>query len=479
LTAFFLLLLAFAACSKTDLPSNDQKQEVTFSSKTVQKNARDTDSFKSATLQADYALIGINSKLYKIPVYEIEGTTYSMSIKLDPGNYTLTKFLLMNSGTSASDTTDDVPVYALPMAGSDYAAFVEQPAGFSFSVNAMNKTEIPVEVLLFQPEDYQKFGFDFTVLPHTTIRRQLFSGRLLPNDLPSYTGSLYQSQPNGLQAEMPAIFRIEVYRNGTFVESFNNEDNLGQQALKVSYPDENGSIDQFRFDLFVYVKSGTGFAYRFIHSWEFSDDQLLHHSNDGIVHFVVGNAQDQQADYAFGPYLNLPESCTLVVDQGFAPGSLGSYFDGNVQDIPSVYKLSNGTYRYWCGTDSISINLGHPYNMNVFSSLSSNALPAYARHPGRWNEINWLFNHLDNYAFYDWDILQGAVWMILNDWSGTGHSGVSNANSLVVQMANTARAHADFIPGFGQKAAVIFIPQNTRHEEQTPKVQVVFTFIEI
>lgn len=479
LAAFLVLLLAFAACTKTDLPSSIKNQEVTFSSKAVQKGTKDASFLKSATLKVDYAVVGIGTKLYKIPVYVLGGVIYTTSIKLAPGNYTLTKFLLMNSGQSESDSTDDAMVYALPMAGSDYAAFVEHPAGLNFGVNTLNKKEVQVEVLLFNPADYQKFGFDFTVLSNTVIRHQLFSGRFIPGDFNAYTGSLYQSQPNGLQADMPAIFRIDVYRNDTFVTSYNNEDNLGQQTLKVSYPDGNQSNDQFRFDLYVYGKSGTGFGYRFIRFWEFSDGQQLHHSSDSIVHFVMGNAQDTQADYALGPYINLPDNSTLVVDKGFAPGSMGSYFDGTVQNVVAGYAMSNGTSQYWCGTDTVSINLGYVYTMDVYSSLIPDALPAYTRHPDRWNEVNWLFNHLNNYAFYDWDILQGAAWMILNDWDGKGHSGVSDANALVLQMVNTARSHTDFIPGYGQKAAIILIPRHTGHEEQTPKVQVAFTFIQL
>ncbi len=478
-TPLLLLLLAFTACTKTDLQSNDKTQEVIFSSKAVQKGIQNGDSFKTATLQVDYAVVGVNHKLYKIPVYKIDGNIYTTSIKLDPGNYTLTKFLLMNSGTSSSDSTDDAVAYALPMAGSEYAAFVAHPAGLTFNVNTLNKKEIPVEVLLFNPADYQKFGFDFTVLPNTSIRHQFFSGRFIPADFNTYTGSLYQSQPNGLQADMPALFRIDVYRNGIFVKTYNNEDSLGLSPLKISYPDGNQSNDRFRFDLYIYGKSGTGFDYRFISSWEFSNGQQLHHSSDGIVHFVVGNAQDTQTDYAFGPYLNLPDNCTLDVDHGFAPGSLGSYFDGTVQDVPAGYAMANGISQYWCGTDTVSINLGHVYTMEVFSSLIPDALPAYTRHPGRWNQLNWLFNHLNNYAFYDWDILQGAAWMILNDWDGKGHSGVSDANALVLQMVNAARSHADFVPGYGQKAAIIFIPGHTGHEEQMPGVQVVFTFIRL
>ena len=467
------VLLIFVSCTKQELPAAGQKKTVVFSSSAVKKGQ-----FKTTVLSPDYAIIGLGDRTFKVPVYSLSGSVYTTAIKLDPGNYKLTRFILMNAGSSATDSTDDVPVYALPEAGSDYAAFVSRPAGFSFNVGSLEKKDIPVEVLLFNPVDYQKFGFGFSVLPHTTIRQQFFAGKFFPADLQAYTGSLYQSRANGLQPGMPAVFRIDVYRNGQFVKSYSNENSQENQPLKIDYPDGDNQTDNFRFDLFLYAKTGTGFGFRLVHSWYFADDQQLKHDSDGVVRFVVGNAR-AEADYHFGPYLNLPEKCTLTVDPGYAPGSLGSYFNGHVQATGNGYKISDGNYRFWCGTDSISINLGHTYDMKVFSSLNPDALPAYTRNAQRWNAVNWLFNHLDNYPFYDWDILQGAVWMLLNDWNGTGHSGVSDANSVVIQMANDARHHTGFIPGFGQKAAVIFIPDRTPRQEQTPKVQVVFTFIEI
>ncbi len=474
-----LIVLAFSACQKVNTPVPDNnKQEVTFSSHAAYKGKKNTIS-QNDLQHVDYALIGIDTKVYAAQVYNLEGTLYTTSIKLAPGTYTLTKFLLMNNNQTPTDSSDDVLAYATPMAASDYASFVDRPAGFSFNVGTLVKTEVPVEVLLFNPDDYQKFGFSFAVLPQTTIREQHFTGRFLPADPNNYLGSLYQSQTNGLKSNMPAIYRIDVYRNNTFVVAYNNENTLGEQPLTVQYPDGNQTTDTFRFDLFVYVKSGTGFDYRFVHSWEFSDGQTLHHSSDGVVHFVVGDAQNREADYAFGPVANLPQNCTLFLDHGFAPGSLGGYFDVSVSTVSGDYSLVNGNYPGWCGTDTVSINLGHPYAMAVIGSLTPELLPAYARTTGRWNQLNWLFNHLDNYSFYDWDILQGAAWMILNDWNGIGHSGVSDANSLVLQMVADARHHSDFIPGYGQKAAVIFIPEHTAQNEQTPKVQLVFTLIDL
>ena len=478
-TVFVLTTLVILnGCTKSQLQTNDFKQDVSFSSKKILNKPNSINLLKSVPLSVDYAIIGIDDNIYKIPTYQINGTIYTTSIKLNPGNFTLSKFILMNNGGSESDSTDDIPVYALPQSGSEYAAFVNHPAGFHFNVNSLEKKEVSLEVLSFQPDNYQKFGFNFNILPNTIIRNQFFKGIFIPVDYNLYTGSLYQSQTNGLQPDMPAIFRIDVYRNGNFVKSYSNEEIPENESLKVSYPDSKQNPDSFRFDLFLYAKSGNSFEYRFIHSWKFSDDELLHHGNNGIVDFSIGDAQ-QQVDYSFGPYINLPLNCMLTVDPGYAPGSRGSYFDGQTQNIASGYHLTNNIYRFWCGTDTVAINMGYSYSMDVFSSLSPESLPAYTRNSTQWNEINWLFNNLNNYPFYDWDILQGAVWMILNNWNGTGHSNVSDANSIVIRMANDARNHSDFIPDFGQKAAIIFIPKNTHHEEQNPKVQVVFTLLEI
>ena len=116
----------------------------------------------------------------------------------DPSNFTI-------------HFSDDVVMLAAPMEGSEYAAFVNQAAGFSFVVNHLKKANIDVEVILFSPADYDKFGFDIDVLPATTIREQKFVGLILPKNPADYVNSLYLNQSTGLQNEMPAIFSIDVF----------------------------------------------------------------------------------------------------------------------------------------------------------------------------------------------------------------------------------------------------------------------------
>ncbi len=481
ISSFILLIVlmgSLVSCRKNSPGDMDKAVEVTFSGQTVQKDTKVSPT-KAALENIDYATVEIGNKTYHLPVYNLNGNIYTTSIKLDPGNYTLTKFLLMSNHQTPADSSDDQIVFATPKMGSVYAGFVAHPAGFQFNVQTLTKTQVSVEVLQFNPADYQKFGFDFTVLPQNITREQKFAGRLIVPDYLDYAGSLYASQTGGLQQDMPAIFKIDVFRDDQFVVSYNNEGQAPDSALRIEYPDDIQAANRFRFDLYVYVKTGGEFKYRFVHAWNFTDDEQLLHDPQGVVRFVVGDPQNQSANYAFGPVANLPQNCTLTLDNHFAPGSQGGYFDAGISGVTSPYSLTNGNYPAWCGTDTVSINLGHAYPMEVISSLTPQRLPAYAPEAVRWNRLNWLFNHLNRYAFYDWDILQGAGWMILNDWDGLGHSRVSGANSIVLQMVSDAQTHGDFIPSYGQQAAVIFIPQQTRQQEQTPGVQLVFTLIDL
>ncbi len=476
-----LLQIMFAvavlsSCQKFDyaVPTAQQK-EVTFSS--LEMNVGTMKNANGYQNSCDYAVVQIDQKIYKIDVYALDDKQYSTTLKLPSGNYSLNAFLLMSNNMTPTDSTDDQIVYASPVEGSAYASYVSQAAGFTFEVGTLNKIEVPVNVVQFNPADYQKFGFDYSILTQTTMRNQRFVGLFKVKDPVAYTGSLYQSQSSGLQQNMPAIYRIDVYRNKQFVQSYNNENSRGESPLEVGYPDGDQTTDYYRFELFLYVKTGNGFDYRYIQSWNFSDDQRLQTASDGIVHFSVGDLNTTTSGYSFAPYQDVPQNCSLTIDFGIAPGSLGSYFNGIVSGIDGNYALQNGRFPSYCGTDTVSINLGYAYQMHAVSSLTSDLLPQYARGADRWNALNWLYNHLDNYAFYDWDILQGASWMILNDWDGTGHSGVTSANSIVLQMVTDARQHPGFVPDYGQKAAIVFVPNNVHADELIPSVQVVFTMV--
>lgn len=476
---FFLplaILIVLSSCNKDGILTGDDMslQEVSFSTRVLSGGKKSIYDVSGI----DYALVQIDTVKYRPAVYTIDGNIYTQSIKLPPGSYTLSKFLMMNDNNTPDDYSDDVIILATPMEGSDFALFVSEPAGFSFNVDRLKKTNIGIEVVYFNPSDYYKFGFDYDVLPATTVREQLFAGLVMPRNFNDYADSWYQNQSSGLQNEMPAIFRISVFRNGRFVRSFSNEDVLDSKVVAVSYPDGDNTQDDFRFDLEVYLKIGNGFGYKYLKSWEFSDDEMIPAESDGIVHFIITEC-GSTGDNVIGPYINLPTSVKFKINPSWAPGSLGSYFDGEFSDIPLGFKIGNGIYGAWCGTDSVSININHTYEMDVYSSLLPSVLPAYTRYATKWNEVNWLFNNLQNYSGYSWSDVQGAVWKILNNWDGTAHYNVPEPGSVVNNMVNDAGLHGSFIPTCGEKAAVILVPKGTKRNAASPIVQVVFVMVDI
>ncbi len=480
-----------ASCNKAPAPVNgddNAPQEVTFSSplaqKTGNKVAGTINGLKSSEanndeLKASYAEIVIDGTTYTPEVYYLDGVAYTQAIKLTPGNHTISEFMLMNDNNTPDDNSDDVIVSAAPKANSPYAAFVNHPLDYDITVTAFHKNQVDIEVLKFTPQEYTAFGFDWFTMSQTTVREQVFFGDISVKHPSDYAGSLYAQQSNGLQVDMPAIFKIKVYRNGAFLVSYDNEANLGEgDVLHVAYPDNANTTDHFRFDLYIYVKIGDTFGYKKFYSWTFDDDQKIPAGSDGVVDFVLGNSNATQPDLLLPPYMNLPESCTYKIVGNYGPGSLGGYVDAKLTNVGNGYDFTDGTYASYCADKDVTINAGHAYNMDVYSSLYPNLLPAFAAQPDKWARVNWLFNHLDNYPNHTWGELQGAIWFIMNNWDGQAEGGVPAADAVAHQMANDSQSHTDFTPLPGGWAAVIFVPHGTDPNQGTANLQTMFVQVD-
>jgi hypothetical protein len=285
-----------------------------------------------------------------------------------------------------------------------------------------------------------------------------------------YTGSLYAQQAGGLKLDMPAIFQIEVKRNGEPLKVVNNEAWLGVgQPLCVSYPDELDSTDNYQFILSVLVRVGDNFQYKVFHTWTFSDDGVINAGDDGVVDFVLGNCVQSDADFTFAPYMNLPTTVGMTITYPGDPG----YWDLTINSVsPSAtYDLHTGDYVGFCGDHDHTIGAGD-HNANVYSSLDSINWPTgMAFNLATISKVNWLFNHLSYYSMDPNALIQAqgttiqhAIWKLIN--------GLSTSDPVALQMVSDASTHGDFSPLPGGYAAVLFVTNDD------PGIQLIFTIVD-
>ncbi|HDO27431.1 MAG TPA: hypothetical protein ENH02_04870 [Bacteroidetes bacterium] len=477
----FIAVIAFTGCKK----QNNQvlvKQSLVFVGQGISADHTKAVNTDCDNPGADYAVVVIDGISYRPYVFYIGGTPFTEVIKLFPGSYHVDEFLLMNDSGTPGFLDDDIIVEAVPEVGSEYARFVTSPVSFEITVAEYGKTEIPVEVICFDENEFDSFGFDWFTMTEITVRSQNISGSLCVENPDDYGGSLYEGQSNGLQNQMPAIFRIDVYRNGAFLLSYNNEDWLGEtDPLDLKYPDLDNASDHFDFELYVLVKSCGGFYYKQLETWSFDDDSKLVTGDDEVVDFVVGDCTT--GDYQIPEYLYLPEQSKFKV-KDFGPGTLGTFVDIRLTQIPDGYLIEKGIYPGWNGEHS-TIDYNNQYNdeayiVNIYSSLCSNLPDPVSFENKNWPAVNWLINHLDQYPGYQWDDLQAAFWLILDqdpEWDGEGLFGVRPLSDLQFarQMHDDAiNDGTGFVPEDGDLYAIIFLKSNAEGRSGNPVVHVRF-----
>jgi hypothetical protein len=384
-----LLALAFFSCQKPEdtPPVNNDKIEVVFAGITTEiGSVKSTNIVDCDKPDAVYAQVKIDNTIYRPLVFYIDGLPYTQSIKLSPGTHSVKEFMLMNDNNTPETLDDDIIVSATPVKNSTYAVFVDKPVDFPFQVNAFAKTEVKIQVLCFEDADYQYFGFDWFALTEITVREQIFFGDICIENLADYEGSWYEGQENGLQVDMPAIFRIDVFKNGAYIISYDNDDPewLGEgEPLHVLYPDNNNANDKFEFNLYIYVRNGNAFAYTYYKTWTFFNNELISAGNDGVVDFVLGDCNSDydekivtpvqpgcQISYAY----NIGYSICFLSIQGFENTHWG-WTNG---------KLSVGNYDFtlFAGVGDCNTENGRQVGTVSVNYNGANAIVTYQMLPG-------------------------------------------------------------------------------------------------
>jgi len=471
-------------------------------------------------LEPDYAEIVIDGVTYWPLVFRIDGILYTQNIKLmlptdqNATTVDVQKFVLWDDGGTETvpindpaeeyggptgTLGDDVIVMATPLNDAHYNEYINSLYQLDYTINvaAFEKFQFPIEVLCFVPDDYSKFGFDWFTITEIVVREQCFFGDICIKDLDDYDNSWYENQqPNGLQLDMPALMQITVYREGVEVphSPFTNADaahywGVGE-PLCIEYPDYLNQTDNFTAVIEIYVADGdaaTGFGWVEFATLDWIDDEDLEvlygtEPFEGIFDLVLGECNFNSTDLQLVPYQNLPAECDMQTSSGYAPGPAGTYFDVTLSNIlpgPGPYDIEAGTYGVYCGDQDATIYVPKFYpNTDVYGSLFPGTLPATmpAEFIAGVDNANWLMNNLDNYTGEEWNDIQWALWLLMDD-SPSADQYVPGPSTLASQMAADAVSYGDgYLPPPGGWAAVIFHAPDPTTGAYT--VQVVFTFVD-
>lgn len=285
---FYLFLIAglvVASCNKAE--------EIPTEQDVVLKISTAASGFKSGTCDnpvAQYALIEIDGTTKSVDVFYLDGIIYTNTLKLSVGSHSVTMFVLKNDNGTPTNTSDDFEVLATPLEGATFSSFVADALPLTFTTGAFLKNEVDIQVLCFKPTTITDFGFSWFAIDRIIVREFCFFGDICVADYATYANTLYASQSNGLQHDMPAIFKVVVFRNGIQVATYNNESYKGEgSALCAQYPDYIGVDDTFKFELWVKVMNGSTFAYVKYHEWTvLNDANLPNIGTDNVLDFVIG-----------------------------------------------------------------------------------------------------------------------------------------------------------------------------------------------
>ncbi|MCK5820589.1 MAG: hypothetical protein KAH17_01840 [Bacteroidales bacterium] len=518
-----IYLIVFAAlvlnsCTQ-ELPGPDPNalQEVIFTT-SLENGGFKSDPFNCDNPEADYAAITLQAGtpsnpigdafVKQVPTFYVDGILYTQAIKLKPGEYTVLNFLLYADG--AGEEGEDLLVNAVPEYDSEFGALVANPLPQPFLVSSFSKIEVPLGILCFEPSTYKQFGFAWFRVDETVARQKWFFGDFCTKFFKEYEGSLYGDDP---KVDMPAIFNIGLYyddnKNGGFEEdeligNYDNEaDYMTSGApMSLNYLDPAGTGDLYELRISIYVKTGNDdngdkqFGYKTFGSWFFTDesddlytnaeltDGFFDAGDDGVYDFVMGNCNAEAADFAFAPYMNLPESASLEVNSDFGPGPIGgAYLDITLSGFNSGFDIeANLWYGSYCFDQSVEIGTAQSYEVTIFSSLNKQILPISIRDK-KWEEVNWLANHFEDFPGYTWKDVQQAIWELDDNnyqYSDNNGTGVPADELMVNRMVAAAKLNGPgYVPMPGGWAAVTFIKtEDLENNVVVPSIQTVFIIVD-
>jgi hypothetical protein len=128
-----------------------------------------------------------------------------------------------------------------------------------------------------------------------------------------------------------------------------------------------------------------------------------------------------------------------------------SYWISTLSGVPTGFDVSNGVYAGWCTDRSVTMTRSVSHNVTLYSSLS----PPSALSSINWIAINYILNHKQG-AMMD---IQQAIWHFTDAFSPI---------SITAQaMVDAANANPTYDPTTGEVLAIICLPQNDLHAQNS------------
>jgi len=512
LLAFVAMALIFTACKKEvpQTPVADTVELEFVIDQTDFGGLKSTDAVpKCQDLAWSYVTFKIDdgtvvTEYTSEVIHMPNGDQLTQVVKLpSTGSYTLTEFLVYNDVLPIGPGVEDILIRAAPADGSTYWDLMINKLDLPIVVEDFKKKQILIDVLCFEDLYYEGFGFFWFEMNDVKIERQCFFGDVCTGKISDFSSgdpanlSWYEQQSQGLQMDMPAIMKMEVYKEGALIRTFDNEGDfawnettqefegfMGEGAcLEVYWANDLDVTENFEFKIYVWLPYGSGFAWKLIDTYPFQDENCPDPGDDGVVDITVGNCNIDGADYVYPAYMDIPDYATTFTMRlgAFGPSPQGTYIDAKFTGIPAGFDISDGNWGSWCGDKDHTIYTGTDYTTRFINSIEPLPVGFTQLNVSKLNMLNWLFNYLPLYfeginltnlkdfsgsgfSDGDWSIIQNAIWNITDDKTFGGKAGIMSAAAVPT-----------FNPMPGQYAAVLMEVEVATGEKE---VQLLFVMID-
>ncbi|TRX71571.1 hypothetical protein [Carboxylicivirga sp. M1479] len=330
-------------------------------------------------LPMDYAIFMIDgiATPFEVEIFSANGKFVTQPIKvslydevdelnLSEDKLTITSFIVYNDDNKNGHDPADKIVRAAPLPGSLYYEFVspDNDLNLEITIKDFEKVEAEIDVLCFDELRYENFGFTWFELNLVRVESQCWFGDICVTDFSLYEDSRYKYQQNGIQFDMPAIMRIDVFKkvgedeNGSvwnLIREFTNDWDpypAEGNCLEVYWPNDEDVVEWFKFELYVMLPGDNGVEYTLIDEYIFTDGNCPDPGDDGVNDFVIGDCLVTVTDVE---YPQDEVGCTYTQGYWRTHSALGpAPYDPTWASIGegTLFFLSNQSYHTVINTPS-------------------------------------------------------------------------------------------------------------------------------